>query len=248
MKQKFYVIMAILAGLIFAFSLFFYLRTVNSSSSALKPLVVSVQDIQARSVVQPGQLEIKKVPQEGYPQGGFSSVEDVAGKILLVSVGKGDVLVAPMLESNYKAGSAPVTGAAGGGSLAVPGGKRAVAIPVTEVGSVAFNVQPGDRIDILVTMDIKFADGNSKTITSLAAQDVLVLNTGTAAPAKNEKTSPATSYVLALDVPQAMAVTLGSEKGTLRLLLRNPGNKEQLTQAPIDPSVYLLPDYFTRFK
>lgn len=247
MKRKFYVVMAVLSGLIFGLSLFYYLKIVeNPSKQDLKPLVIAAMDIPARTIIQTNQLEVKNVPLTGYPQGGSSSVEEVAGKILLVEVKKGDFLLGPLLEAPYKSGSAPDV-QTGSFSLTVPEGKRAVAIPVSSVGSVGFQVKPGDRVDVLVTIDVK-QDNGSKTITSLAAQDVLVLHTGDNSQKEGSKSSPSDSYILAMNVSQAMAVTLGSEKGTLRLLLRNPANKEIITETPIDPLVYYDTNYFSHYR
>ncbi len=247
MKQKFYVLMAVLSGLVFGLSIFYYLNTVQrASDTELKPLVVASMDIPARTIVQASQLQIIDVPTTGFPQGGANTVEDVVGKILLVGVKKGDVLITPMLESSYQAGTEYFS-PQNSFSLTVPQGKRAVAIPVSLVGSVGFKVKPGDRVDVLITMDIKEA-GGSKTITSLAAQDVLVLNTGDTQLKENEKVSNSGSYILAMSVTQAMAVTLGSEKGSVRLLLRNPANKEVLTETPIDPLVYYSPAYFSHYR
>ncbi|MCO1600319.1 RcpC/CpaB family pilus assembly protein [Desulfosporosinus nitroreducens] len=72
---------------------------------------------------------------------------------------------------------------------------------------------------VLVTIDINDSNANTQavTLTTLAAQDVLVLSIGETL--KEEKNKVETkSYTLALSVPQAMAVTLGGEKGSLRLL------------------------------
>jgi len=45
-----------------------------------------------------------------------------------------------------------------------------------------------------------------------------------------------------------MAVTLGSEKGSLRLLLRNPVNTEIRQDAPVTGNVFLDPNYFNHYK
>lgn len=248
MKRKFYVVLAIISGLIFGLSVFYYLKTTqNPSNTELKPLVVAALDIPARTIVQTDQLEIIKIPAQAYPQGGVSTLEEISGNVLLVAVKKGDYLLSPMLEASYQAGAAAAV-PGNSFSLTVPEGKRAVAIPVSMVGSVGYKVKPGDHVDILVTIDIKDEQNGSKTITSLAAQDVLVLNTGDAAPKEGEKAPPAGSYILALNVPQAMAVTLGSEKGSLRLLLRNPANKETYTENPIDPLAFFNPGYFAHYR
>lgn len=249
MKRKFYVFMAVFSGLIFGLSLFYYLKTVqNSSALDLKPLVVAAADIPARTIIQADQLEIREIPVQGYPQGGSSGIEELAGKILLVNVKKGDALLSPMLEDSYKAESAPGI-LPGSFSFTVPEGKRAMAIPVSQIGSVGYKIKPGDHVDILVTMDIRDEQsGDTVSITSLAAQDVLVLHTGTNPPGDSDKNQTSSSYILAVSVSEAMAVTLGSEKGSLRLLLRNPANKERHTYPPVNPGIYFDPNYFSKFR
>ena len=133
-------------------------------------------------------------------------------------------------------------------SLTVPEGKRAVAVPVGLIGSVGYKLRPGDRVDVLVTIDIREETG-TRTITSLAAQDVLVLSTGFSNMVEDSSnTQNNDACILALTVPQAMAVTLGSERGSIRMLLRNPVNQEIYQERPIDPSVYFRSDYFSHFQ
>lgn len=248
MKRKIYVFMAVLSGLVFGLSVYYYLQ-INKAAplTETKPLVIAAVDIPARSIIQESQLMVKNIPLEGYPQGGASSISAVAGNVLLVNLKKNDVILNPMFQTIPSAD----TGAGVSSdsySLAVPKGQRAVAIPVGQAGSVNYKVKPGDRVDILITMDIEPQDGKSITITSLAAQDVLVLNTGDNACTDSSQSSTSCSYILALSVPQAMAVTLGSERGSVRLILRNPVNKEIYPEKPIDPSIYLSPDYFNHYK
>lgn len=250
MKRKFYFLMAVISGLVFALGLYYYMKNMKADIPVeVKPLVVAGEDIPARSIIQKDQLQIKKIPAVGYPQGAASSIDDVAGKVLLVNLKQGDVILSPMLEASFKdQGEAVIETGNNGFSLTVPEGKRAVAVPVSLVSGVGYKVKPGDRVDVLVTLDIRDEAGNTKTVTSLAAQDVLVLNTGDNLSREKNKLNSNGSYILALSVTQAMAVTLGSEKGTIRLLLRNPANKEIYNEPPIDSRVYLDRNYFNRFK
>ncbi|WP_243103638.1 MULTISPECIES: Flp pilus assembly protein CpaB [unclassified Dehalobacter] len=248
-KRKFYVFMAIISGLIFSLAVFFYLNYGSGASSQeLKPLVVAAADISSRSILKADQLQIKQVPLSGYPQGGASTVKELTGRVLLVDVSQGDVLLSPMLGDPYQKTGSSSGASADSFSLTVPSGKRAVAIPVDLVGSVSYKVKAGDHVDVLITMDIKDSQGNQRTITSLAAQDVLVLNTGETILKEGETAENPGSYILALSVSQSMSITLGGEKGSIRLLLRNPANKETYTEAPIDPNVYTNANYFNHYK
>lgn len=242
MKRKFYVFMALLSGLICSLSIYYYLNNIQTTvTTELKPLVVAGGPMQARTIIKEDLLALKQVPADSFPQGGASSIEEIRGKVLLVGLEAGDIILDPMLEESYNIDS-PLENK-DNLSLTVPEGKRAVAIPVSSISSVGFQIEPGDRVDILVTMEIN-ENNESKLVTALAAQDVLVLNVGTN---QGKETAPG-YHILAMNVSQAMAVTLGSEKGSLRLLLRNPANQELYRELPVEPSIFLKPEYFSHFK
>ena len=246
MRRKGFFVLALICGLIAAGSVYIFLNDATKNvTSTLKPLVIVKQNIPARTIVSTAQLEVKDVPTQGYPQGGFSTLQSVAGSVSLLNLFPGDILVNTMLEPQNS--SSGVSG--GTTALTIPNGKRAVAIPVSLVSGVGNAIKPGDHVDVLVTMDIKNSapDSQTVTVTSLAAQDVLVLSVGEPIPGDKTK-AEIKSHTLALSVPQAMAVTLGSEKGSLRLLLRNPSNTEIRADKPITAKDYLDPTYFERFK
>jgi pilus assembly protein CpaB len=96
-------------------------------------------------------------------------------------------------------------------------------------------------------MEIKDSTAPAVIATTLVAQDVLVLSVGESITGDKAKVDTK-YYTLALSVPQAMVVTFGSEKGSLRLLLRNPANSEIRQDAPVNGNVFLDPNYINRFK
>jgi len=232
MQRKGFFLLALICGLIAAGSMYTYLNgATRGAPVALKPLVIVKSNIPARSVIVASQLEVKDVPELGYPQGGFSTIQNVVGSVTLLNLSTGDLVVGAMLER----------------SNSIPDGKRAVAIPIGLVSGVGNAVKPGDHVDILVTMEIKDSTETAVIATTLAAQDVLVLSIG--GGITGDKAAIETkSYTLALSVPQAMAVTFGSEKGSLRLLLRNPKNSEIRQDAPVSGKMFLDPNYYDTYK
>lgn len=250
MQRKGFFLLALICGLIAAGSMYIYLNGATGKASvSLKPLVTVKTNIPARSIIEASQLVVKDVPEQGYPQGGYSTIQSVVGSVALLNLSAGDLVVSTMLERQNSQTSSNGIGAGSTTALTVPDGKRAVAIPVALVSGVGYAVKPGDHVDILVTIDIKDAAANSQavTVTSMAAQDVLVLSVGESLTGDKAKVDTK-SYTLALNVPQAMTVTLGSEKGSLRLLLRNPANTEIRQDAPVSGNVFLDPNYNDRFK
>lgn len=250
MQRKGFFLLALICGLIAAGSTYVYLSAATrNSSSTVKPLVIVKTNITARSVIEADQLVVKNVPAQGYPQGGFSTVQNVVGSVALLNLSAGDLLLSPMLDRPNSQNSGNSNSIGSTTALTVPDGKRAVAIPISLVSGVGYAVKPGDHVDVLVTIDIKDSSANSQavTVTTLAAQDVLVLSVGESTSGDKTKVDTK-SYTLALNVPQAMAVTLGSEKGNLRLLLRNPVNTDIRQDAPVTGNVFLDPNYFNRYK
>ena len=248
MQRKGFFLLALICGLITAGSMYIYLNgATRNPSVSLKSLVVVKTNIPARSVIEASQLVLKDVPTQGYPQGGFSTIKNVVGSVALLNLSAGDLVVSAMLErpSSQDLGKGISTGSTT--ALTVPDGKRALAIPIGLVSGVGYAVKPGDHVDILVTMEIKDSTVPAVTATTLAAQDVLVLSVGENITGDKTKVDTK-SYTLALSVPQAMAVTFGSEKGSLRLLLRNPANSEIRQDAPVSGNVFLDPNYINRFK
>ena len=259
MGRKVLFILALICGLIAAGSAYLYLESINKVSvPELRPLVVVKTALPARSVIQADQLTVKSVPLQGYPQGGSKEIKSVAGSVALIPLNPGDPVLDPMIQrqsalegsqsSSSPTTSSPVTSS----KLIVPEGKRAISIPIGLVSGIGYAVKPGDHIDVLATIEVKVADekgaaDKSQIITALVAQDVLVLNTGETTVADKSK-AESKFYTLALSVPQALAVTLASEKGSLRLLLRNPANKEIREDQAVSPNIFLDYNYSKRFQ
>ena len=250
MQRKGFFLLALICGLIAAGSMYSYLNgATRNPPVSLKPLVIVKTNIPARSVIDASELVIKDVPTQGYPQGGYATFQSVVGSVALLNLSAGDLVVSAMLERQNPQNLNNGISTGSTTALTVPDGKRAVAIPIGLVSGVGYAVKPGDHVDILVTMDIKDSSANSQdvTVTSLAAQDVLVLSVGESTSGDKTKVDTK-SFTLALSVPQAMTVTLGSEKGSLRLLLRNPANTDIRKDTPISGNVFMDPNYINNYK
>jgi len=250
MQRKGFFLLALICGLIAAGSIYIFLKkATHNPTSTLKPLVIVKTDIPARTVIAASQLEVKDIPIQGYPQGGFTTIQNVVGSVALLNLSAGDLIVSAMVErpNSQNTGDGILTGSTT--ALTVPNGKRAVAIPIGLVSGVGYAIKPGDHVDVLVTIEIKDSIPSSQatTVTTLAAQDVLVLSIGETLSEEKNKVETK-SYTLALSVPQAMAVTLGSEKGSLRLLLRNPINTEIRQDTPFTENIFMDPNYINNYK
>ncbi len=114
------------------------------------------------------------------------------------------------------------------GTLAfiVPAGKRAVTVAVNEVSGIAGMVMPGDIVDVLVTFD----DNNENPMTSLILQNISVLatdqETDTGMVQSDQQKEAAKTVTLAVTPQQGQQLTLASEQGSIRLMMRSPADQK----------------------
>lgn len=118
-------------------------------------------------------------------------------------------------------------------SVKVPPGYRASALPVDR--DMAVLMKPGDRVDVVVTVDAMMAQGGKQKVTMTILQNLLVLSVGgdlgagvgtaegepkTAAFAEKEAISVAVNPI------EFQYLALAGESGRLGVSLRSPGDIE----------------------
>ncbi|MBI4041491.1 MAG: Flp pilus assembly protein CpaB [Deltaproteobacteria bacterium] len=161
------VVMAILAiALIWSF--------VNQQKSSLlqlatpKKIVVANQDINALTTLDETMVRVDSVPQNYVQPGTFSEIKDVVGLITTVPIKKGEQLLQNKLLFEETQGKL---------STRVSKGKRAMTVPVTDIHGVARLIRPGDRVDVLSSIDYGAGDREKREVKTVL-QDILVLATG----------------------------------------------------------------------
>ena len=104
-------------------------------------------------------------------------------------------------------------------SARVEAGRRAITVPVDEINSISGLLEPGDTIDLIVTIDRK-----GKKLTFPLLQSVRVMATGQRSvddPKSGERRQYST-VTLDTTPEQAQNVIVAREAGKLTALLRNP--------------------------
>ena len=112
-------------------------------------------------------------------------------------------------------------------SARIESGRRAITVAVDEINSISGLLEPGDLIDLLVTVD---QQGRKLTVPLL--QSVRVLATGQRSvddPKSGERRLYST-VTLNTDPQQAQTVVIAREAGRLTALLRNPAD---ITPLPV---------------
>lgn len=121
-----------------------------------EPIVVAVQTIPRGMTIPPDAVEIREWPKtDSFPTGAARRLEDVVGKVARVDI----VRQRPVLNSavmDVKLG----TGAEM--ALGIPKSKVAYALPIRILSAVANAIQPGDRVDVLLSFSIVDVDQDSQ--------------------------------------------------------------------------------------
>jgi len=155
-------------------------------------------------------------PASSMVPGSFSSVDAVENRALLASVVENEPLIEGKLASSDEgAGLSP----------AIPRGMRAMSVKVNDVIGVAGFIDPGTRVDLVVTIR-KRDDSTSRTVVS----NVQVLTAGTRSDqqkTKDGKSAPSAAVVTLLVTPDdAERIALAQSEGQIMLVLRNPLDTE----------------------
>jgi pilus assembly protein CpaB len=148
---------------------------------------------------------------ESLPTGYFNDIDRVKNRVLIDSLKQGDPIVAHRL--------APEDIQSGGVPAVLKPGKRAVGVKGDKVIGISGFINPGNRVDVLVTM----RDPARKIDrTKMILQDIPVLATGTQIQ-QNEKGEPAPVDIYTLEVTpkEAEKLALAAAEGKIQFALRN---------------------------
>ena len=131
-------------------------------------VVMATEFIHEMQTVQENMVELVQIPEKFVQPGYARQMEDVVGLVALAPISKGEQIL-----SNKVILPGPETGL----SLQVSPGKRAVTIPINEHRAVARLLKPGDRVDMIVAIDLNTGTTQKRYIKTLL-QDVVILATG----------------------------------------------------------------------
>jgi pilus assembly protein CpaB len=100
---------------------------------------------------------------------------------------------------------------------------RAATVRINDVSGVAGFVQPNDSVDVLITRQI-----NDSQITDVLLQDVKVLAMGGQTESADGKPIASRNATFEVDPLGAQKLALGQEAGSLSLVLRKPGQAQDI--------------------
>lgn len=231
-RSKIFLALALIFAAAAAVSTYFYLQSLEEAyrkTGRFVTAVVAGTDIPARTNITPAMVKYQDIPARYLHPDAATSAREVVGKITLTDIKAGE----PILKSKLVAAKDARYGLA----FSLGAGERAVTVAVTEVSSVGGMVRPGDRVDVVATLDIAPADPNQPktTYTTTILSDIRVLATGQRLTPEEKKDKKDTGFqhvTLAVTPAQAQILVLAAERGSIRLVLRSPVDKGKVKLPP----------------
>lgn len=183
----------------------------------LAKVVVATSEIKFGETINSGNIKVVDWPQDAFPEGAFTATSDVindGNRRVLTTIFPGEpIITAKITGENGRAGLAGI----------IADGMRAVTVPVNTVNGVGGFIQPGDRVDILLTKNDDQNDGISSTT---LMEYVKILSVDQNAGSRNETAQVASSVTIETDAKGAKKIAWGLNVGTLSLTLRGAGDAE----------------------
>lgn len=253
MSNKKILLLAVIFGLLTALALNFYLNQVKNSVTMkeTRKIVVAAVVIPAKTIVTKEMVTLQDVPADFVHPSAMTDINQVVGSITNADMIAGESVLKEklLMQKSSQAGL----------SNLIPLGMRAVSIPVNEVTGVSGLIMPGDRVDLIGTVDIdapvpaaaangqqNAAGAQKVTVTHVLMQNVEVLAVGQSLqpqatnPAGDKKAAePSATVTLAVEPDKVQAVAMILEKGKLSLTLRSPADRG-IHNRPLFRDVQLL--------
>lgn len=230
-------LLALLAG---AATFAFIARMAAASQPAPEParqqVVVAARDLPLRTLLAAGDLKLQEVPPELVPEGALTDPQQAVGKLTTVDVPRGEMLLeSRLLAPDYVGPKA---------ALVMDPKEVVVAFPASDLLGSLDVVRPGDRVDLMFTLDLARASPDIEpamnTLTVLQDVGVAAVMRG---PAQQEGATAVRAFLFAL--PPQDALTLKAFRdlgGAADLALRSPSAEGPFDVEPVDGD-YLLTRY-----
>lgn len=205
---------------------FWLSRRVNTAVRVKVPqkymYVASGKPIDAGELLKSGSLRLVEWPASSPLTGAFTSIDDLAGRIVLYPLSQGE----PILERQLAA-----AGTGAGLTAKIPSGMRAISLRSDDIVGVAGFLLPGTHVDVLMTYH-STASPEPQTLTVL--QDVVVLAAGQQThPEPDGKPISVNVVTLLLKPENAEKVVLATNLGVIYFVLRNGVDGGQALSAPV---------------
>lgn len=189
-------------------------RTEAGQRANLRDVVTVVTDLTYGSKLESTMLRIAHYPKDAVPDGAYSTIDSVVGQTTKVFMAAREPVTAIKLSSR-----------GGGLSMLVRPKMRAASIEVNQVSGVSGFVLPGDRVDVLITVDPR---NNEDAVTRTLLQNIEVLAAGQKTQQQDNKPINVQAVTLLVDPSGAEVLAHAGHEGQISLVLRNPDDQDHV--------------------
>src|SRR4029453_1666852 len=202
-------------------------KQLASSPEGMVRIAVASMPLTYGADVPPDKVKFVNYPATSLPAGTYRSMAQ------LLPEGKRRVALRP-IQVNQPLLFRDLSGEGQNASIAalLPDGMRAATVRINAVSGVAGFVKANDTVDVLITRTPIGPDGASqgKQVTDVLLQNIRVIAMGGDAVGADGKARVTGTATLELTPLDAQKVALGQELGDLSLVLRKPGEKQNIPQ------------------
>jgi pilus assembly protein CpaB len=220
-----------------AAGLYIYLQDLEPQAVAAEPdvtpVVVAAEDMTFGTRLAEEHIKIVDFPTASLPREYYSDPDSVLDQSTRIFLLAGEAILPTKLSS-----------VGGGLSLRIPEEMRAISLSVNEITGVNGFILPGDRIDVLVTVDN--AKGSNVAVTNTILQNVEVLASGAKTETRRDHQITVQTITIIVDPEGAEALALGLHQGQVQLSLRNPVDHKVVAMRSTDTKTVL--DIYTKKK
>jgi pilus assembly protein CpaB len=234
-------ILAVLVALMVAVLAYNWLQKKAAvvQSIQTEQIAVAQTDMNWATVLTKDKVKMASYIKSTLPSGYFNSAAALEGRTLIYPVKANE----PIFESKLAQKSLQ----GGGVAAVISPKKRAMAVKVDKVVGVSGFINPGNRVDVLVSLSETRQGKFELPITKTVLENILVLAAGTELQASDNREKAAQVDVITLEVTPEEGEKLAhaAAQGKLQLALRNAADTEEvLTKGVTVPG--LLTSYTSR--
>src|SRR5262245_3501797 len=190
-------------------------RNAAGQRANLRDVVVVVTDLTYGSKLESTMLKIAHYPKDAVPEGAYATMDSVVGQTTKVFMSAREPVTALKLSAR-----------GGGLSMLVHPKMRAASIEVNQVSGVSGFVLPGDRVDVLITVNPRH---DEDAVTRTLLQNIEVLAAGQKTQQQDNKPINVQAVTLLVDPAGAEVLAHAGHEGEISLVLRNPEDNSKET-------------------
>ena len=174
--------------------------------------VVAAKEIPANTQITEDMVKLAQLPDDGINAVAATDLSQVVGKITRYPLLPGEQVLLPRLAEKGNEDGAL--------SYALEEGYRAISVAVDDVTGVSGYISRGDRVDVVATVVLYSGSTKNQPASTMIAQNLLVLQTGTKAKKTTESAEGYTAVTLAAKPQDALKINYAATNGKLALVLR----------------------------